>query len=54
MRCFDDGRPLSLQYLQIADFDLCHTCVAQGIRCFEPEHRLTKRILKNGSIVNEA
>ena len=38
----------------LADFDLCHSCVAQGIHCFEPEHHLTKRILKNGSIVNAA
>lgn len=38
----------------LADFDLCHSCVAQGIHCFEPEHHLTKRILKNSSIVNAA
>ena len=37
----------------LADFDLCHSCVAQGIHCFDPVHRLTRRILKNGSIVNE-
>ena len=38
----------------VADFDLCHSCVAQGIHCFEPEHHLAKRILKNGSIVSAA
>ena len=38
----------------LADFDICYICAAQGIHCFVPEHRLTKRILKNGSIVNEA
>ena len=38
----------------LADFDICQICVAQGIHCFVPEHRPTKRVLTNGSIVNSA
>jgi hypothetical protein len=37
---------------KLGDFDLCSKCVSQGIHCFVPEHRLTKRIWNNGSIVN--
>ena len=37
----------------LADFDICRICVAQGIHCFVPEHRLTQRVLKNGNIVNK-
>lgn len=36
----------------LADFDVCSHCVSQGIRCFDKEHRLVKRIFKNGSITN--
>ena len=34
----------------LADFDLCPQCVSQGIHCLEEEHRLVKRIFKNGSV----
>jgi hypothetical protein len=34
------------------DFDLCPECVAQGVHCFTPEHRLAKRVLRNGRYVD--
>jgi len=37
----------------LADFDVCSHCVSQGIHCFNKEHRMVKRIFKNGSITNE-
>jgi hypothetical protein len=38
----------------LGNFDLCQTCFDEGIHCFIPEHRLVKRIMRNGSIVNES
>ena len=35
----------------LGNFDVCQTCFAQGIYCYVPQHRLVKRMLKNGSIV---
>ena len=34
------------------DLDLCSQCVSQGIHCCDTEHRLVKRVIKNGSITN--
>ena len=36
----------------LGDFDICPACVAQGIHCFAPEHRLVKRIMRNGRLVD--
>ena len=32
--------------------DLCSHCVSQGVHCWDKEHRLVKRVIKNGSIIN--
>lgn len=34
------------------DFDLCQSCVDQGITCYSDEHWLIKRTMNNGQIVN--
>ena len=34
------------------DLDLCSQCVSHGIHCCDTEHRLVKRVIKNGSITN--
>ena len=34
------------------DFDICLACFADGIRCFVREHRLMKRVKRNGSFVD--
>ncbi|KAG5950046.1 hypothetical protein E4U53_005528, partial [Claviceps sorghi] len=34
------------------DFDLCESCVAQGVICFSDDHWLIKRSMSNGQIVN--
>ncbi|KAF5134078.1 ZZ-type zinc finger-containing protein P35G2.11c [Metarhizium anisopliae] len=34
------------------DFDLCQSCVDQGITCYSDDHWLIKRIMNNGQIVN--
>ncbi|TWU72221.1 hypothetical protein ED733_003414 [Metarhizium rileyi] len=34
------------------DFDLCQSCVDQGITCYSDDHWLIKRIVNNGHIVN--
>ena len=34
------------------DFDLCQTCVDQGITCYGVNHWLIKRVVKNGVITN--
>ncbi|MCJ1323579.1 hypothetical protein MMC10_000240 [Thelotrema lepadinum] len=34
------------------DFDICPTCFADGIHCFISEHRLMKRVKRNGSFVD--
>lgn len=36
----------------LGELDLCSRCVSQGIRCWDKEHRLVKRVIKNGSITN--
>ena len=36
------------------DFDLCSTCVSQGVHCFVPQHRLVKRVFRNGRFVDES
>ena len=36
-----------------ANFDLCPTCFAPGIRCLVPQHQLTKKILKSGYLVED-
>ena len=36
------------------DFDLCLTCVAQGVHCFVSQHRLVKRVFRNGRFVDES
>lgn len=36
----------------LADYDLCSHCFLQGIRCLNKDHRLVRRLLKNGSITN--
>jgi serine/threonine protein kinase len=33
------------------NFDLCLSCVASGLHCFVPEHRLVKRTTRNGELV---
>ena len=37
---------------ELGNFDLCPDCVAQGIHCYVLEHKLVKRIIKNGNYVN--
>lgn len=48
------GTGLEISYhcnvCNLADFDLCRQCVSQGIHCFDKEHRLVKRIYKNGEV----
>ncbi|KAK2609274.1 hypothetical protein QQS21_002209 [Conoideocrella luteorostrata] len=34
------------------DFDLCQSCVEQGITCYSDDHWLIKRTVNNGQIVN--
>ena len=34
------------------DFNLCLNCVSQGIHCWDKEHRLVQRFMKNGSVTN--
>ncbi|KAG5919205.1 hypothetical protein E4U42_006584 [Claviceps africana] len=34
------------------DFDLCESCVGQGIICYSDDHWLIKRSMSNGQIVN--
>ncbi|KAG6003822.1 hypothetical protein E4U21_001677 [Claviceps maximensis] len=34
------------------DFDLCESCVEQGITCYSDDHWLIKRSVSNGQIVN--
>lgn len=34
------------------DFDLCQSCVGQGITCYSEDHWLIKRTMSNGQIVN--
>ncbi|KAG5983550.1 hypothetical protein E4U55_007885 [Claviceps digitariae] len=34
------------------DFDLCESCVGQGITCYSDDHWLIKRSMSNGQIVN--
>lgn len=34
------------------DFDLCQSCVEQGITCYSDDHWLIKRTMNNGQIVN--
>lgn len=34
----------------LANLDLCRHCVSQGVHCFDKEHRLVKRIYKNGEV----
>ena len=36
------------------DFDLCSPCVACGVHCFVPQHRLVKRVFRNGRFVDES
>jgi hypothetical protein len=36
------------------DFDICPVCFNQGIRCYISEHRMLKRIRRNGSLVDES
>lgn len=36
----------------LGDYDICPACVAQGIHCPVPEHRLMKRIMRNGRLVD--
>ena len=35
-----------------ADFDLCQNCVEQGIHCYVPQHKLLKRVFKDGSCIH--
>ncbi len=35
-----------------SDFDHCPTCFAQGIHCWLPQHRLVKRIVDPGGIID--
>jgi hypothetical protein len=37
---------------RLGNFDLCSTCIAQGTHCFNSEHRLVKRIMRNGRLVD--
>ena len=37
---------------RLDDFDLCSNCVSQGIHCWDKEHRLVKRVMKNGSVTS--
>lgn len=34
------------------DFDLCQSCVDQGVTCYSNDHWLIKRTMKNGQLVN--
>lgn len=34
------------------DFDLCLTCVAEGVCCWNPQHELVRRMVKNGDLVD--
>jgi hypothetical protein len=34
------------------DFDICQRCFAKGIRCYDSEHLLMKRIMRNDRIVD--
>ena len=35
------------------DFDVCQVCRAQGVRCYDHEHKLVRRILRNGISVDD-
>ena len=35
------------------DFDICQSCFTRGVPCCNPEHRLIKRVTKDGTIVDE-
>ena len=37
----------------LSNFDIRATCINQGIHCFIPEHHLTKRVLRNGVVVDD-
>lgn len=37
---------------ELGNFDLCPDCVDQGIHCYVPEHKLVKRVMKNGRYVH--
>ena len=54
--CDDCGRSgaeayYSCNVCKSANYDICGFCYAQGVRCPVPEHRLLKRIIKDGNIV---
>ena len=35
-----------------ANFDLCQNCVEQGMHCHVPQHKLLKRVFKDGSFIH--
>ena len=59
LHCSECGtREMSVHYhcniCSQADFDLCQPCFTQGIHCFDPRHRLMKRIVKDDGVYKES
>ena len=36
----------------IGNFDLCQGCVGEGLHCYVPQHKLLKRVFKDGSFIH--
>ena len=59
VNCDECGRLTTREYYHcnccnFGDFDLCPICVEEGIQCYVHKHRLLRRVLSNGVIVDAA